>query len=163
MIYTIKKDRHWACPPRVRLYWRKKLWKWTCMLSATCLYDEKEFPGHNKLVGVGQLPSHHHNSIRLSWKRLPMFSAFSLHAYYYQDKKRLWSPPLLVICPNQWFDIEIEGRSTGCFLTITTSTQKISYGISNYQVAKLTYGMNPYFGGPRPAPHKMFIGLTQMY
>jgi hypothetical protein len=160
VIFTIRKGRHYARPFRFALWWNRKVFTRKVVFASNCRYG---LPGDdqadtNKLFGVGYLPGHHRESARFGWRYLPGSGKMEIVAYCYVAGKRIIES--VACCEvGQMYQLKLNIMQNEYLFTILDSGgnyigQTI---VAKRHSKKLQYGLWPYFGGNRTAPHYMTI------
>lgn len=163
MIFTIKKGQHYARPFRFALWWSRKEFARKVVFANNCRY---QLPGDdqadtNKLFGVGYLPGHHKDSARFGWRYIPASGKMEVMAYCYDEGKRIIEN--VALCEvGQAYRLKLNITATEYVFAVYDLKGGASNLIGQTVIArrhnkKLQYGLWPYFGGNRKAPHSMTI------
>lgn len=150
----IKKGTH-APLTLPKLLINPKLISYRVVFTESCAYNIGNDQGDiNKLFGIGYLPHHHHNSVRIGWNYEN--NKINIFAYWYEKKVRWWKL--------------LEKIDTNTSHTFSIFMQKnahiIYYGKKSYAINVKSncvgYLLGPYFGGNRTAPHDIEIDIIQL-
>jgi hypothetical protein len=160
MMHQVKANRHRFKPITFGLSMSDVISAQVCF-DFNCKYDLKgdDQQDINKLFGVGFFPHHHRNSARFGWRWSIVKQKIELFAYVYNrgvrqveylDDVRLGDTVTLTI--TKWsnrFGFIVEHP-------IRFQTMKFLNGNPSF----IGYKLGPYFGGNRPAPHKMRLWIS---
>ena len=151
---TISKGTH--APLRLpTLLWRPKVLAYMVRFDQSARYDiGADQSDINKLFGIGYLPHHFHNSVRIGWNWDEQKQRVVTWAYWYKDSlnysEKLHEVRLnvteryaihffpdrhTIMVPGKSMTIPIQPRTSG-------------------------YLLGPYFGGNQTAPHDINLHMT---
>jgi hypothetical protein len=166
VIFTIRKGWHYSRPFRFALWWNRKVFTRKVVFANNCRYG---LPGDdqadtNKLFGVGYLPGHQKDSARFGWRYLPGYKMEVLAYCYVEGKRIIESVALCEV--GQLYRFKLNITATEYMFSVFDLAGGASNLIGQTIIAKrhskkLQYGLWPYFGGNRPAPHYMTILLDK--
>lgn len=174
---TIIKTIDFVCQKGKHNFRTKKWWKFfpfftfknqykiAAMIYPNCRYDHGDYDQYdwNKLLGVITSWHIHHQSIRVGWRYDKLSDMYELSAYTYNDGKRDYliigkAKALTVL----HFDIRIKKNS---FWIQYNSKHKASELFIIKRTTLWWWPFRvfafPWFGGNKPAPHKMNIGIMK--
>lgn len=181
----VKKDKHQFKPNRpfgVFLTNTNKKVRYKVKFDSSCRYSFEEYEGTltpiNKIFGLS-LGHHHTNSARFGWVYDRETDKIKLYTYgynnrarhyFYDNTKKLQTPNLNFanIDINEEVILEIEFLSyvnTFIYKMITTGVtvkNAIAFQKIKGEINSWGYYLSPYFGGPKPAPHRMKIEMKRI-
>ena len=156
--FTIKKGSHYS-----NLKFPKLLFSATKIVekitfNENCRYDLKSEDqlDVNKLLGIGYLPTHHHNSARFGWRYDNTKEQIEILAYWYKDKTR-FIESMAFIDINKTYTYSIEINKDTHNLILSDANKEIASFKIELSSNFIGYYLKPYFGGNRTAPHLMTI------
>jgi hypothetical protein len=161
--FSVSVGNHYFFPRFFFLVFKKKIKRYV-YFNHTCKYD-LGYPDQldtNKLFGIGYLPSHHENSARFGWRYNKEKYAIEIMSYCYDRGER----KIDYICDVNLYEY--------CEYTIETNKDYYEFKITTRKGEQYTkrvqvsptfklfgYYLNPYFGGNKPAPNKMWIEIKK--
>lgn len=162
MVYTIFKGWHFTVPPFPFFVWNRKRIDWVVSFDESIFYDLKDEDqlDINKLCGESWgLFGIHKNSARFGMRCNLKDRTIELFSYCYDNAQRFTN----FICAIK------AGKETH----LTLFKNKLSYIFSvqgeyekeqpkTFQPPKLGFYCRPFFGGNKPAPHKIKINLKRV-
>jgi hypothetical protein len=167
MIFRIPSGKHYARPWRFAIWWNRQQWAWKVKFTDSCRYDlqSPDQLDTNKLCGVGYFPGFHHvDSARFGWRYNTATGLIELLAYCYVDKQRVIKPianceigkeyEIKLYTGDNLYSLsawDIKGEKFTGYVSVKYSHRK-----------KLQYGLWPFFGGNRKAPHEIKIQLDKL-
>lgn len=163
MIFTIRKGKHRSRPWRLGLWWHRSQFSWVVKFDESCRHDlgSDDQLDTNKLVGVGYFPHHHKDSARFGWRYSVKKGKVEILAYCYSDSQRTIDH-LADAFIGESYTLTIEVVNTGYWLSVR-GPGYISEKIYRHAHNKhLKYGLWPYFGGNKTAPHDIRIDLQKL-
>lgn len=166
MIYQFNPGKHNATPERIRLVTGKKI-TYLVRFDHNCEYDlgpDIYQLDINKLFGVGYFPGHHTHSARIGWRWSKDKEVIEIFGYVYDGGVR--KVVFIGDCKrNTWYQITIFVDAHAYNFELTnryTYTKTAKIILEHRRFAYIGYGLNPYFGGDRPAPHKMTLETSKL-
>lgn len=160
MIFRIPTGKHYARPWRLGVWFNRKLFSWKVKFTDSCRYDlrSNDQLDTNKLCGVGFFPGFHHvDSARFGWRYNTATGLIELLAYCYVDKQRIIKP--LTSCEiGKDYELKLWASDNIYSFSVWDGDKKSFFGYVTVTYAhrkRLQYGLWPYFGGNRQAPHDM--------
>jgi len=163
MQFRIPSGKHYSRPWCLDFWYNRKSFTWKVRFTESCRYDLKSDDQYdtNKLCGVGYFPGFHHvDSARFGWRYWPSTGWIELIAYCYVDKGRIIKN--LAFCEiGKEYHLQLNcAEHNYIFNVIDPVFDKPIGGITvSHAPKKLGYGLYPYFGGNRTAPHEIKIEL----
>lgn len=150
-VYVIEKGKHysngnkWIKVPEAPFeVWIDYMW-W---------YDDLiEDAFWNKLIGFSEDVHHHKNSARIAWRSTDKKIRFALYAYV--DGERVIKEFPTRYHLEQTVVVQIYKNKNRYVAKIQDEQVEIEAGSGSY-----TYTLYPYFGGEKPAPHRMRFVFT---
>ena len=147
----IKKGTHGPIKiPKVKI--NPILLQYEITFTDSCKYDiGQDQSDINKLFGIGYLPFHHYNSVRIGWNYNIKINKIDIWAYWYKKGVRGWE---WLDCVNfmQPSYMEIQIKNTEHI--IRTKNSYFSVPVNGESIG---YLLRPYFGGNQKAPHDIKI------
>jgi hypothetical protein len=165
VIFRIPAGKHYSRPFRFGIWWGKKQFIYKVKFTESCRYDlgDDDQLDTNKLFGVGYLPHHHTDSARYGWRYNKESGQIELLLYCYVNKLR--SIILLASCEigKEYILFLTVNKDNYNFKVIDENGQRIGgYALAFYHHKKFQYGLWPYFGGNKVAPHEMKIEIQKL-
>lgn len=111
----------------------------------------------NKLIGIGYMPWHRVNSVRIGWRWIESIQLIELLQYIYINGKRTHGH-LAFVPLNEKAVVKIWGE-VSCHKIQVDNKPPVKVLIKPRQWG---YLLRPYFGGNQPAPHTMTIYLKNL-
>lgn len=168
---AILKGHHYCRRPHPALYFGKRELTRIVEFGPGCRYHlprETESPPDewsiNKLFGIGYLWSHHTDSARFGWRWNLEQERVELLAYCYVNGVREWKSVALVKMNTRY---KCTIRIWYNYYRFTVLAGPESEIMADEHIAfshnkKIGYYLNPYFGGPDPAPADVFIEIDKV-
>lgn len=158
MNYTIKEGRHSAFPPTLGLFIDKQSITKTVSFDDSCRYtladgDQEDV---NKLFGIGYFWSHHTDSARFGWRYNPSKDKIELLAYCYVNGERVINP-ITDLDFNKDYNLTLNINPNIYTFYLDNALKTGVYKTHN---KRFGFPLGPYFGGNKPAPHKITIKLN---
>jgi hypothetical protein len=127
--------------------------------NSSCRYviGEENQPDINKLFGIGYLPWHRKNSVRIGWNYNFVSDVINIWAYWYEDGKR-HTEFIRTVNINQTYRMVIlMPRVAKCHII------KINdhWHTVPMKQRKFGYALGLYFGGDMTAPHDIHVGMVK--
>lgn len=167
MTFHIPKSWHYAVPFFTWFWWNKKKLTRLVMFTDSCRYDlqSDDQLDTNKLFGVGYFHGFHHvDSARFGWRYNKDINLIEILAYCYVNKERIIKP--ICACEiGKEYELKLHtGDKLYSFSIWDHEEEKyLGYVSVRYMHSKkFQYGLLPYFGGSRRAPHSMKIQLKRI-
>lgn len=154
MTKRIKAGSHRAWPPSFGFWWGKRKFTREIVFHSSCRYQPDAENDINKLWGVGYFPSHHKDSCRFGWRFNPANDKIEILSYCYVNGHRRYQH----IC---YVDFE-KPYEYSIFITSTTYQFVVGNEVAfeDYRHNKrLQFALGFWFGGNKPASHKMSIEI----
>lgn len=162
MIRTVQQGRHRFSPAPVGLTCTDIISRMV-QFDYDCRYDLKSLDqlDINKLFGVGFFPNHHRNSARVGWRYNRETERIDLFTYVYHNGRRLYEY-LCDVKLGETFraTITLEGKGYGFIIQRENKTAVHRFVRGNPSF--IGYKLGAWFGGNRPAPHKMHIWISPL-
>lgn len=158
MKYKIKQGTH--SPFRFpKFFFGKKSWEWDIKIHPSA-YTGKA-PDHiSKLIGIGFMPGHHKESVRLGWMESKNQFSFDLYAYWYEGGKRMSSPMVSVHAEHGFkVGIVIGKNETAIYVEQLDGMHKLM--LTGARGSWLSYLLRPYYGGTSVAPCDMVFEINK--
>jgi hypothetical protein len=167
---TIIKGHHFCRWPHPALYFGRKELTRVVEFGPGCRYHlprETEAPPDqwsiNKLFGIGYLWSHHIDSARFGWRWDPEHERVELLGYCYVNGNREWKPVTLVKMNTRYKCTIRIWYNYYRFIVSTMEGENLAdVHIAFSHKKKIGFYLNPYFGGPDPAPADVFIEIDKV-
>lgn len=161
MTYTIKKGKH-RSSFKIGLYWNRFRFAYKVMFDNSCKYhiDGEDQQDINKLFGVGYLPTHHKDSARFGWRYNENTNLIEILSYCYVDGKRI-SEYITSIHFNRWITLSIIIEKGRYVFGAKKDELETSFQTNHYHNKKISYRLNPYFGGNQTAVHDTKIEMKK--
>lgn len=157
MIFRIPAGKHRARPLRFRFWFKKRKWIWDATFMESCRYLPDKEDDTNKLLGIGFVWNQHKNSARFGWRYNPINDKIGLYAYTYDEGvrsiKHLWDIDLL-----QTVILQLDHHYDRYYFSCNGDVREVK---KNHR-KQWCWGLNPYFGGNAPAPHKIEIVVSEI-
>jgi hypothetical protein len=164
MQYTIRKSKHRAWPFRLGLYFNKKKLRFRVCFDQSCkhsLGDEDQLD-INKLFGIGYFPNHHKESARFGWRYNADTNKIELFAYCYVLGERV-TQFITSIALNISVVLELSIDLYAYTFTVIKDSIVANSSVPHFRKPnKLAFALGVFFGGDKPAPHKMKIDLKKL-
>lgn len=152
---TIKKGTH--SPLRLPCVTTDPEVRYHVTFMPSCRYDIGAEQGDiNKLFGIGYLPHHHDNSVRIGWRYEKESDMIELLAYWYDNGVRHWESIGFVAI----------GQKIACGVSKVEDIHEVE---ANFRKARVpvrprpvAYLLRPYFGGNMTAPHDIQIEMKRI-
>lgn len=160
--YTIRKGKHRAWPFRLGLYFSKKKIRFRVVFDTSCKYElGSENQGDiNKLFGVGYFPNHHKESARFGWRYNEDINKIELVAYCYVNGQRVTD--LITTVPfHQSHVLQLNITSRFYHFAVVKDSFEVNTSIEHSNKRKWSFPLGVYFGGNKPAPHKITIEMKK--
>lgn len=168
MIYTIKKNAHYASGFNFGIHKNGMQMSKTIIFNDSCIYNlnNNNQLDINKLFGfsVGLFSSNHENSARFGWRWNVETKKIELLAYVYVSGERVneWDMNILIL------SISINSQT---FCTISIDGPQYKFEAINSEIGGnfilmpragngMGYNQYPYFGGSEVAPHDICINIS---
>lgn len=156
MKFYCLKNMHWFLPIIPKIYWNKKIYKWTVLFDESCKYklpnnDQLDW---NKLVGVSTSFNPRKNSIRFGWRYNPTTSTLEV-ASYCEQNKIFKTQYMGDIKPNIPIELTIILQPYCSILKVND----VSHTVPNIITNTITIKTNPYFGGNQKSPKFMSLKI----
>src|SRR5437870_4570444 len=160
MTFRIPKGWHYALPFFTWLWWNKKVFTWRVTFTDSCRYDlgDNDQLDTNKLCGIGYFPDFHHvDSARFGWRYNTGTGLIELLAYCYVNKQRIIKPIAACEIGKEYLLKLYAGNNlySLCVLDPVTNAYAGYVTVRYTHKKKLQYGLLPFFGGNRRAPHEI--------
>jgi hypothetical protein len=167
MTFLISSGKHYAQPWCLGIWWNRKSFAWRVTFTDSCRYDlqSDDQLDTNKLCGVGYFPGFHHvDSARFGWRYNITTGLVDLIAYCYVDKQRIIKPIASCEIGKEYILKMYSGNNlySLCVLDPVTNAYAGYVTVRYTHKKKLQYGLLPFFGGNRRAPHEIKIQLTSL-
>ena len=128
--------------------------------STIYYFDDDDQYDVNKLFGFS-VGMHHNNSVRFGWRPNSDLSKIEIVGYEYHNKLRIPTIPICEINLNSWYEFGLKyNHKTGYieyYVTDGDYTNSLQHPIKLKSKINLGYKLDLYFGGNKPAPHKIII------
>jgi hypothetical protein len=167
MIFRIPPGKHYSRPWRLGFWWNRNEFAWKVKFSDSCRYDLQSVDqlDTNKLCGIGYFPGFHHvDSARFGWRYNTGTGLVELLAYCYVNKERLIKP--IATCEiGKEYQLKMfvgNGLYSLCVWDQVSETYAGYVTVRYTHRKKLQYGLWPFFGGNRSAPHEIKIELQKL-
>lgn len=167
-LYLIRRGSHyantgWFRLPRITF---KDTVTFDAVFLSNCLYDPKSLGADkddiNKLYGLtSSFSSSQSSSARIGWKATD-HGTISLWAYVnYKGKHTAFG---MGECkPNQKLRFIIEDKGDYFKFLYKENVITINKPYNTNKLFNVRFKLNPYFGGNKPAPHTMLIGINETH
>lgn len=167
MTFLIPSDKHYAQPWCLGIWWNRTQFTWKVKFTDSCRYDLQtdDQLDTNKLCGIGYFPGCHHvDSARFGWRYNTTTGLIELLAYCYVDKQRIIKPLAACEIGKEYILKLYVGNNlySLCVLDPVTNAYAGYVTVRYTHRKRLQYGLWPYFGGNRQAPHEIQIQLTSL-
>lgn len=157
MKYICLKNWHWFLPVFPRIYWNKRFFYWSAELNESCRYfmSKDAMKSWHKLVGVSNHLNPRKESIRFVWKWDLELQKFRVAVFIERNrefKKTVYE--LAVVEPGERFYMTLYFKQDQVTVNLNDNKSTLPF-----QIKKLAFRLNPYFGGQKKAPHCMSLNL----
>lgn len=164
MIFRIQSGHHRALPLRFGLWWHRNSFAWVVKFTDSCRYDlgnDDQFDT-NKLIGIGYLPGHHKDSARFGWRYNTVQGQIEIMAYCYVRGQRVIESICFIEIGKEYHITLDVLANNYCFRVYNSAGKQHGMRmIERYHNKHFKYRLGAFFGGNRPAPHKITIELKR--
>lgn len=157
---TVKAGKHRFSPSPFGLTATDIITKMVCF-DFSCKYDLRSDDNFdlNKLFGVGFFPHHHRNSARIGWRWNIVTQKVELFGYVYNRGQRV-AKYLTSVKLGEKFRASITLEGIGYGFIIQRHGLDAVHEFMKGKTYFIGYKLGAYFGGNKPAPHKMNIEIN---
>lgn len=162
--YIVKKGKHRFWPLNLNIWWNKKELHYFIQFDFSCKYNLQNNDQYdiNKIIGIGYFdwfwPPHHVNSARFGWNYNIKTDRIDIYSYCYINKERKCN----YLCSfdfNTKYELILNITQNSYIFNVVINNQTITYTINKTHNKKLSFILDPYFGGNETAPNNMFLYL----
>ncbi len=155
MLYTIKKNRHRACPLKFGIWYNKTNISKKVTFLSTYPFNRSV----NKLFGIGYFWNHHKESARIGF-RYEGSGYFKLYAYCYVIGSRI-TREICQVPINTEITCSIDITNNKYIFKVSYNSAPVSIVTVNFNhKKKWSFPLNLYYGGTNKAPNEIKVKIS---